>query len=410
MDYRTFFSSFSGIEGSNWLLAIAASVASYIVIHGLLKLFKHRLARIEQEEMASQPVAELLNATLARTSRLAVILTALLIGLTVLDLPRPWDDRVRHLWFITLGVQLCLYLDHAISLGFKRYFASRRSSGAQPTVAHTMIGWAVKSLLWVVFLLAMLSNLGINITAFVASLGIGGVAVALAAQNILGDLFASLSIAVDKPFEVGDAIAVNNVSGNVEHVGLKTTRIRADSGEQIVIANADLLKNTVRNYKRMLNRRIQFSLNLSPATPVEVAEKLPAALKEVIERQESVRFDRAHLKTVGQDALEFEMVYFVLKPSYAVFMDTQQKILLEIMRLIDQLGATTAKASQRVLVGQDGSQSGPAGMDGGASYLAAAGPAPMYAPAGQGAGQVVSTAKGAVPRNLRSLGGKPPPV
>ena len=354
MDYRTFFSSFSGIEGGNWVFAIAASVASYIVMHGLLVLFKRRLASIEERDMACQPVAQLLGATLARTSSLAVVATALLIGLTVLDLPRPWDERVRHLWFITLGVQLCLYLNHAVTLGFQRYLASRPGGGAQASVAHTLMTWAVKSVLWIVFLLAMLSNLGINITAFVASLGIGGVAVALAVQNILGDLFASLSIAVDKPFEVGDAIAVNNVSGSVEHVGLKTTRIRADSGEQIVIANADLLKNTVRNYKRMSNRRVQFSLNLSPATPVAVAEKLPAALQAVIESQDGVRFDRAHLKSVGQEALEFEVVYFVLQPSYSVFMDTQQKILLEAMKLIDQLGASMSKASQRVLLAEAG--------------------------------------------------------
>jgi hypothetical protein len=134
-------------------------------------------------------------------------------------------------------------------------------------VANTLVVWAIKTMLWVMFGLAMLSNLGIDVSTFIASLGIGGIAIALAVQNILGDLFASLSIAVDKPFEVGDAISVAGFSGTVEHVGLKTTRVRADSGEQIVIANAELLKNTVRNFKRMSNRRVQFSLMADPATP-----------------------------------------------------------------------------------------------------------------------------------------------
>jgi small-conductance mechanosensitive channel len=204
-------------------------------------------------------------------------------------------------------------------------------------------------MLWVMFALAMLSNLGINVSTFIASLGIGGIAIALAVQNILGDLFASLSIAVDKPFEVGDAISVAGFSGTVEHVGLKTTRVRADSGEQIVIANAELLKNTVRNYKRMSNRRVQFSLMADPATPPELARKVPEVLRAIIERQPDVRFDRVHLKRVAQDALEFELVFFVLDAAYGKFMDTQQAILLEAMEAFDELGVSKSGPSQRMV-------------------------------------------------------------
>ncbi|SFV16436.1 mechanosensitive ion channel family protein [Pseudoduganella namucuonensis] len=354
MDFKKFINSFDGVfEGiaaSNWLLSVGVAVLSFIVIHGVLVLCRCRLKKIKSDEHSSRPVAELLSGTLAKTSNLVVVVTALLIGLTVLDLPQPWADRVKHLWFITLGLQIGFWLNQLITICATRYFKRHGESEAQPTVARTLMGWGMKTVLWVVLLLAMLSNLGINISAFVASLGIGGVAVALAVQNILGDLFASLSIAVDKPFEVGDAISVNGFSGSVEHVGLKTTRIRADSGEQIVIANADLLKNTVRNFKRMQNRRVQFSLNLDPATPVSVAEGIPAALRRVVERQDTVRFDRAHLKNVTQDALEFEVVYFVLNPSYGVFMDTQQRILLAAMKLVDEVGASVSRPSQRVLV------------------------------------------------------------
>jgi small-conductance mechanosensitive channel len=168
-------------------------------------------------------------------------------------------------------------------------------------------------------------------------------------QNILGDLFASLSIAVDKPFEVGDAISVAGFSGTVEHVGLKTTRVRADSGEQIVIANAELLKNTVRNFKRMSNRRVQFSLMADPATPPALARKVPGVLREIIERQPDVRFDRAHLKKVAQDALEFELVFFVLDAAYGKFMDTQQAILLEAMEAFAALGVSSRGPSQHLV-------------------------------------------------------------
>jgi small-conductance mechanosensitive channel len=173
-------------------------------------------------------------------------------------------------------VQLALYLDRAVNFGAKRYIHRHAEDADSPsTVANTLVVWAIKTMLWVMFALAMLSNLGINVTTFIASLGIGGIAIALAVQNILGDLFASVSIAVDKPFEVGDAISVAGFSGTVEHVGLKTTRVRADSGEQIVIANAELLKNTVRNFKRMSTRRVQFSLMADPATPAALARKVP---------------------------------------------------------------------------------------------------------------------------------------
>jgi small-conductance mechanosensitive channel len=169
-------------------------------------------------------------------------------------------------------------------------------------------------------------------------------------QNVLGDLFASLSIAVDKPFEVGDSIAVAGFSGKVEHVGLKTTRVRADSGEQIVISNAQILKDTLRNFKRMSTRRVQFAVNVNPTTPPAIAGQVPAALKAIIERQDKVRFDRAHLKTLDQEFIGYEVVYFVLTADYSLFMDTQQTIILETMQLLDQLGISTAKRAQPVNV------------------------------------------------------------
>ncbi|MET0808788.1 MAG: mechanosensitive ion channel domain-containing protein, partial [Pseudoxanthomonas sp.] len=240
MNFRQFYSTLD-LSLPNVLFAIGAAVASYLVIHVALKLFRSRLEHLS-EERQHRPVAEVLTKTLARTSTLAVVATSILIGLSVLQLPAPWDERVRHLWFITLGIQIALYLHRAIAVASRRYFRKHGHHDGpgddQVTIAHTLIIWVLQSTVWIVFALALLSNLGIDVTTFIASLGIGGIAIALAVQNVLGDLFASLSIAVDKPFEVGDSIAVSGFSGTVEHVGLKTTRIRADSGEQIVISNA----------------------------------------------------------------------------------------------------------------------------------------------------------------------------
>lgn len=351
MDIRTYTTVVSGIDPTNWIIAASLALGSYVLMHGSVALFRRRLCRIEENGHAERPVTELLKATLARTSKLVLLITALLVGLTALDLPAPWDERVRHLWFITLGAQLALYLDRAVTVAARRYFKRHAAEPDAPvTVAHTLMVWAVKTALWIMFALAMLSNLGINVSTFIASLGIGGIAIALAVQNILGDLFASLSIAVDKPFEVGDSISVAGVSGSVEHVGLKTTRVRADSGEQIVIANAELLKNTLRNFKRMSTRRVQIALALHPGTDPELAAVVPALLREIIEQQDGVRFDRAHLKTVTQQALEFEMVFYVLDPAYARFMDSQQAILLAVLRAFKERGISTVASAQSLLL------------------------------------------------------------
>jgi len=347
-----FFASLD-ITLANALFATGAAVASYIVMHGALILFRRRMKRLS-EDRRHGTLAQVLSKTLARTGTLAIIVTAILIGLSVLDLPEPWDTRLGHLWFFTLGIQIAMFLHRAVKIGSRRYFLThgRKPGGVdqQVTVAHTVVIWLLQTTVWVVFMLAMLANLGINVTTFVASLGIGGIAIALAVQNILGDLFASMSIAVDKPFEVGDSITVDNFSGTVEHVGLKTTRVRALGGEQIIIANAELLRNTVYNYRRMTSRRIQFTLRASPATPRELAARVPRLLGEIIGKHQKVRFDRAHLKTVDQNYIEYEIVYTMLDPDYSFYMDTQQAINLDAMQMFEDLGISTAPRPQHLLL------------------------------------------------------------
>ena len=205
-------------------------------------------------------------------------------------------------------------------------------------------------ILCVVVVLAMLSNVGVNITAFVASLGVGGIAIALAMQNILGDVFASLSIAVDKPFEVGDFIVVGSLSGTVEHVGLKTTRIRSLGGEQIVMANADMIGSTIQNYKRLLERRIVFEIALNYGCSAQQVREVPQRIEHIIRQQKKARFDRCHFRSFGESALEFEVVYIVLDPSYNVYMDIQQDINLEIMDAFNEIGVSFALPSRTVYV------------------------------------------------------------
>ncbi|WP_295998750.1 mechanosensitive ion channel family protein [Rugamonas sp.] len=333
-------------------LAIAAGVAAltFGLARGVLMLLCARLAQLRRVD-AHTTISTLIEQALERTSNLALAVICALLGAAMLDLPPQWEQRAHQLWFITVGLQLALYADSIAVLSARRYFQRHALQPDAPaSVAHSLIVWLVEALVWIVFVLALLSNLGINVTTFVASLGIGGIAVALAVQNILGDLVASMAIAIDKPFEVGDAISINAVSGTVEQVGLKTTRIRADSGEQVVMANSDMLKNTVRNFKRMQQRRVQFTLKVNASTTPDAAASVPAMLREVVARQADVRFERAHLKSLDPDWLEYEIVYYVLDPGYAKFMDSQQAVLLAMMARLADMGVSTSASVPHMVI------------------------------------------------------------
>jgi small-conductance mechanosensitive channel len=359
MNIRGYFSTLD-LEWTNAAFALGAAVLSFILIHGAVMLFRRRLGELSGET-AQKPIVEVLRHTLARTSNIAVLATSILIGLEVLDLPAAWALRVDHLWFITLGAQVALWLHRAIAVTAQRYFRvhGRGLEDEQVTVAHTLLIWALQWSVWTIFILAMLSNLGINVTTFVASLGIGGVAVALAVQNILGDLFASVSIAVDKPFEVGDAISVPEFSGTIEHVGLKTTRIRAQAGEQIVIANTELLRKVVHNFKRQSTRRVQYALRIDPSTAPDLAAQVPERVGAIIKARDKVAFDHVNLVAMNQDYLEFDIVYKMLEADYGLFLKTQQAVLLETMQALRELGISTAPRVQRMML-QDAAERQPA--------------------------------------------------
>ena len=226
--------------------------------------------------------------------------------------------------------------------------AMKANIGAATSIgAMAFIGQVV---LWSVVLLLGLDNLGVDVTALIAGLGVGGIAVALAVQNILGDLFASLSIVIDKPFVVGDFIIVDTFAGTVEYVGLKTTRIRSLGGEQIVFANSDLLQARVRNYKRMWERRILFNFGVLYQTTPDQLEKIPVLVKTIIEQQPLARFDRAHFAKFGDSSLDYEVVYWMQDPDYTKYMDTQQAINLALVREFEAHGIGFAYPTRTLFV------------------------------------------------------------
>lgn len=204
----------------------------------------------------------------------------------------------------------------------------------------------IQGFVWLLGFVFLIDNLGYDITTLIAGLGIGGIAIALAAQTILGDLFSYFVIFFDKPFEIGDFIIVEDKKGTVEYVGIKTTRLRSLSGEQLICSNTYLTNARVHNYKRMLERRILFEFGVVYSTPAAQLQKIPGLVKEIIEQEPDTRFDRAHFKNFGDFSLNFEVVYFVLKPEYNVYMDVQQQINLKLYTALQEMGVEFAFPTQ----------------------------------------------------------------
>jgi small-conductance mechanosensitive channel len=224
--------------------------------------------------------------------------------------------------------------------GVIRHIAQERASqlateGQQSAAAWRMVATVARVTVWSILGLVALDAAGVDITGLIAGLGVGGIAVGLALQNVVGDLFASLSIVVDKPFVVGDFVVLDDISGTVEHVGWKTTRIRSLSGEQVVLGNADVLSGRVRNFRRMSERRVLVTFGVVYDTPADALEAIPARVRAVVERQPGARFERGHLARLGESSLDFELVYHVLDPDYGRHMDVQQAILLGLIRTLE---------------------------------------------------------------------------
>lgn len=195
-----------------------------------------------------------------------------------------------------------------------------------------------KLLVWSILFVIALDNIGVEVTTVITGLGIGGIAIALAAQGVLRDLFASIAIVLDRPFRTGDFVVIEDMYGTVERVGVKTTRMRSLSGEQLVFGNDDLLASRIRNYGRMEARRVLFTFGVTYDTPPEQLEAIPQMVREAIESQPGTRFDRAHFRGYGESALEFETVYYMLNADYDAYMDVQQAVNLRLLRRFREEG------------------------------------------------------------------------
>ena len=303
------------------LVAVAALV-KWLAVHRLTAIARSTSGRLDDA------LVEALRGTRLRL----LFIPALYLGCGSLELPHWLVALMGAAATVALLIQAGLWVSRLLKFWIFSSQERVAGPGARDSTGLSVLWFIGRTAVWATVALLALDNAGVDVTALIAGLGIGGIAVALAAQNILGDLFASLSIVLDKPFAVGDFIVIDDVKGAVEHVGLKTTRLRSVDGEQIVLSNSDMLKSRVRNYGRMQERRVVFQFGVLYETPPEKLARIPALVREIVCAPGSVRFGRAHFKELGESAHVFEVVYWMLDPDYDAYMDVQQSINLGLVR------------------------------------------------------------------------------
>jgi small-conductance mechanosensitive channel len=305
------------------------AIALGVIIGGVVLVFafKKLIARRIQAWAATTPGTwdDFIVECIVRFGTPIAQWTIVYWGIHLLDLPKE-SERPIEIATSLIVTYYALRLISSLIVLLVKSGVRHRGYGEEKIKQLGGLILIINGIVWILGIIFLLGNWGIEVTPIIAGLGIGGIAVALAAQNILGDVFNYFVIFFDRPFEVGDFIIVDDKLGTIEYVGIKTTQIRSLSGEQIIIGNANLTNSRIHNYKRMLQRRVVFTINVQYGTPREIVEKIPGMLRAIVERQKLARFDRAHFATYAEWSLRFEVVYYVLSADYNVFMDTQQAI------------------------------------------------------------------------------------
>ncbi|MFO7653054.1 MAG: mechanosensitive ion channel family protein [Candidatus Krumholzibacteriia bacterium] len=340
-----------GNDLQRWAIAAGATAVTAFILGLVVRVLRQRARRERPDDPRGTKQEMFAGAAAALRAGLLFPL-ALYPASVILSLPPIVTTIVGRIGVMFLVAQIAMVVS-GLALGWFESYRRRSTVGGDTSqlAALRLLLFAVRVFVFSAALLVVLESVfDADITALVAGLGVGGIAIALAVQNVLGDLFASLSIVLDKPFVVGDFIIVGDFLGTVEQVGLKTTRVRSLGGEQIVFPNSDLLGSRVRNYKRMHERRIVFQFGLTYGSPAEKLERVPQIVREIVGELDQVRIDRVHFAKFGDFALIFEVVYYVETPDYTVYMDKQQAINLGLKRRLEAEGLEFAFPTQTLYV------------------------------------------------------------
>lgn len=346
--YWEFFDSYFllGNTVAEYFAAVSLFLALLIIFYYAQKLILTRFRRAA--EHTKTDIDDLVIDIFASIRPPFYALLSFYLALFLINVPTIGRDFVKIALLVWIVYQAVVMTQIIINFAVRRHFRGEEDDAARS--AAGFIGNIAKGILWFIGFLLVLTNLGINVTSLLAGLGIGGIAIAFALQNILGDLFSSFAIRFDKPFRIGDFIIVGEHIGTVKKIGIKTTRIQSLHGEEIVISNHEITTARVQNYKRMEERRIAFAVSVTYQTPKEKMGHIPNIIRAIIESIEKTRFDRAHWKSYGSSSLDFEIVYYVLSGDYNLYMDIQQEINFKIYEAFEREGIEFAYPTQTVYV------------------------------------------------------------
>ena len=339
--------SFGGNLVSQYLIALGVFVLAIIV----LKIFKN-VGIKKLKKLADHTRAEfddILIGFIESVGWLFYFILALDLALRFIQLPEIIGKIVYYLTIIIVIWYVVKAVQEAINFGAQKIISKRQKEDEKFEPANlNLLAKILKGIVWMIAVILILQNLGYNISALVAGLGIGGVAIAFALQNILGDIFASFSIYFDKPFQVGDFIIVGNDMGIVKNIGIKSTRIQTLQGQELVVSNKELTETRVNNYKQMEKRRITFGFGVEYETPTEKLKKIPQIVKDIIDNIKLADLDRVHFKEFGDFSLDYEVVYYLATSDYNKYMDTQQEINLTLKQEFEKQGIVFAYPTQTV--------------------------------------------------------------
>ncbi|HEU0195952.1 MAG TPA: mechanosensitive ion channel family protein [Nevskiaceae bacterium] len=339
------FITHQGVLGSmvsSWFYALIGALIGWAILTWVLRVSTRQLtARFERTTTAHRrsplhTAAELLRST----RRWLILLLALALAFDTLTLSGHANRILGHIAFAVVAVQVALWCTALVRV----WLENRHDADPQSTnlVLIGMLSWALKIAVWAIMLLAVLGDMGVNITAFVASLGVGGIALALGLQTLLKDVFASVSIGFDKPFVVGEFIMFGTNLGTVLKVGVRSTRIASLSGEELSISNSNLLALLIHNYSRMSKRRIVFDFRVPFDTPRQTVQTIVTQTQGFIKAESQATFDRGHFIAFSDSGYKFEFVYYVNSSDYTLYCDIQQRLNLNIMELLESVKAELA--------------------------------------------------------------------
>ena len=331
----------------NYLISLIIVIAGIAIV----KLIKYFLFDNIYEALKkfSLSFGDLFNKSLSKRIVPLTYLIIIYIAINRLALNRMVERTINIFFILGLVIYITLLVQDVIIYTAKKYWEKKPSNQAQETV-FTVSVFIIKVVTWLIALLFILDNLNIEIRGLITGLGVGGIAIAFAAQTILADIFSYFTIFLDRPFDIGDFIIIGDYKGTVEHIGIKTTRVRSLSGEQLVFSNNDLTNSRINNYKRMQRRRINFNFGVTYDTPLEKAEMIPKIIEEIITSIEKASFDRAHFASYGEYSLVYQVVYYVEDSDYKVYMDLQEEINLKLKERFNEEGIEFAYPTQSVHV------------------------------------------------------------